>query len=131
MKVHIARNWYKSRFVPRTKPEHPSLQHGWVKAIKDGPGAAWVNKMRQLSGIWVAVDTEYIWGNQFQLYRHDIRVHIDDIDGIDFEPEYKGVDDYFNRAIKQKAFTGVGLENTQELRHYMKGLIKFGQIKVG
>lgn len=90
----------------------------------NSPARPWIDAMREASGKWLEVETEFLFSDQFNV--EGIRLDARYIDAIDFGPEFSGVDEFLDAVQKRYDKDWPGSDVRKEnvlLSHLKHGLI--------
>jgi hypothetical protein len=61
---------------------------------------SWRDKLKEIEGKWVTVETQYLFENQFNIVEGNLRVYANQVDGIDWEEI--GSFDNFKRLVTER-----------------------------
>ena len=98
MQIRISKGWW-SHYVRGQSGSTQADKETSAERIWSGPGRNWAKGMMKAQGQWLAVETKFLFEEQFNV--KSMRVMTKHIDGIRFSPEFTGIDE-FEKAVRAR-----------------------------
>jgi len=114
MKIRIAQDIHH-RFTMSQPGRTMAEKMGHVRAAEKNV-SRWMDVMLATQGTWVDVETQFLFAEQFNT--KDLRVMSRYIDGIDFGPEFSGLEEFYDACQVQydKNWPGMKVPRVLEVR---------------